>query len=129
MASKGYISAQIFTARQVIPISGASVMITKRNGSANELIGFRITNEDGRTGLVEVDTPDEMLSQEPGNAAPFSSFDIHIEHPGYYPVTVVDAQVFGGVVTEQRAELIPVADNTNPANDNLERIYVTPQNL
>ncbi len=129
MASKGYISAQIFTARQVIPVSGASVMITKRNGSANELIGFRTTNEDGRTGLVEVDTPDETLSQEPGNNAPFEVFDIHVEHPGYYPVTVVDAQVFGGVTTEQRVELIPVADNTNSASDNLERIYVTPQNL
>lgn len=129
MASKGYITAQIFTARQVVPVSEASVMVTKRNGETDELVGFRITNEDGRTGAIEVQTPDEMLSLEPGNNAPFSVFDIHVEHPGYYPVTIVDAQVFSGVTTEQRVELIPVADNTNPANEKLDRIYVTAQNL
>ena len=129
MASKGYISAQIFTARQVVPVPEASVTIIQRNGDNNKLVGFRVTDRDGRIQPVEVETPDEALSQEPGNGLPFASFDIHVEHPGYYPVSIVDAQVFGGVTTEQRVELIPIADNMNPANENVERVYVTPQNL
>lgn len=129
MASKGYISTQIFTARQVVPVSDASVTVVKRNGGQNELIAFRTTDRDGRTTPIEVETPDESLSQEPGNGEPFAIFDINVEHPGYYPVTIVDAQVFGGVTTEQRVELIPISDTTTSANEGLERIYVTAQNL
>ena len=129
MASKGYITAQIFTARQVIPVPDASVTVTQRKNTQNTLIGYRITDSAGRTTSIAVDTPDDSLSQEPGNNIPFAVFDIHVEHPGYYPVTIVDAQVFGGVTTEQRVELIPLPDNINSANEKAERIYVTPQNL
>ncbi len=129
MASKGYITTQIFTARQVIPVADASVTVIQRNEQSTNLIGFRTTDEDGRTSPIEVDTPDGALSQEPGNGNVFAVFDIHVEHPGYYPVTIVDAQVFGGITTEQRVELIPIADNIRNSSDNLERVYVTPQNL
>lgn len=129
MSSKGYITTNVYTAREVIPISGASVLITKKNGSGEELIGFRMTDVDGKTESVEVDTPESALSTEPGNETPFSVFDIMIEHPLYYPVVIRDAQVFGGEVTWQNVEMIPLSANPSPYRDDIEDITVTPQNL
>ncbi len=129
MASKGYITANVYTAREVVPISGASVMVIRKNGDKDELVGFRLTDMDGKTEIIEVDTPDSALSMEPGNGEPFSVFNIMIEHPMYYPVLVRDAQVFGGQITQQNVEMIPIADNPSPPKNNIEDITVTPQNL
>ena len=129
MASKGYIVTQVFTANQVIPIENASVLLTKKNGGGNDMLGFFLTDSSGRTKPVEVETPDETLSREPGHEAPFASVDIRIEHPSYYPTIIEDAQVFGGRTTLQLTELIPVAENMNPAREGAENVLVTPQNL
>lgn len=129
MASTGYIVANVYTAREVVPISGASVMIIRKNEGKDELVGFRMTDRDGKTEVIEVDTPDSELSMEPGNGSPFSVFNIMIEHPMYYPVLVRDAQVFGGQITQQNVEMIPLADNPAPPKNNIEDITVTPQNL
>ena len=129
MATKGYITANVYTAREAVPISGASVMVTRKNGDKDELVGFRLTDRDGKTALVEVNTPDSELSMEPGNGEVFSVFNIMIEHPNYYPVLVRDAQVFGGQITEQNVELIPLLSNLTRPKDNIEDITVTPQNL
>lgn len=133
MASKGYIIAQVFTAQQIMPLADASVTVTQRVGDKTNLVGFRVTDEDGKTNRIEVDTPDVALSLEPGHEAPFSVFDIAIEHPLYYPVTIRGAQVFGNETTQQRAEMIPIANNVNELNGGpgggAENIIVTPQNL
>lgn len=129
MASKGYIVTQVFTANQVIPVENASVLLTKKNGGEDDLLGFFLTDSSGRTKPVEVETPDESLSREPGHKAPFAVVDIRIEHPSYYPVIIEDAQVFGGTTTLQLTEMIPVADNLNPAREGAENVLVTPQNL
>lgn len=134
MASKGYIIAQVFTAQQILPLADASVTVTQRNGGNISLIGFRITDIDGKTGAIEVETPDSALSREPGNDRPFSVFDISIEHPMYYPIMIRGAQVFGGETTQQRAEMIPIADNVDELNGgsgnmSLEDVVITPQNL
>ena len=129
MAPKGYIVTQVFTANQVIPVENASVLLTKKNGGEDDLLGFFLTDSSGRTKPVEVETPDESLSREPGHKAPFAVVDIRIEHPSYYPVIIEDAQVFGGTTTLQLTEMIPVADNLNPAREGAENVLVTPQNL
>ena len=129
MASKGYVVARVFTANQVLPIENASVLVTKRNGSGEDMLGFHITNSSGETQPIEVETPDIQLSQEPGNTTPFTSVDIRIEHPNYYPIIIHDAQVFADTTTEQRAEMIPIAENLTAAQEGTENVFVTPQNL
>lgn len=129
MASKGYVITQVFTANQVMPIENASVLVTKKNGSEDDLIGFHLTNSSGETQSIEVETPEKGLSQEPGNVEPFTMVDIRIEHADYYPVIIHDAQIFADTTTSQRTEMIPIADNLNPAREGAENVFVTPQNL
>lgn len=129
MASKGYIVAQIFTASQVLPIENASVMVTRKNGEGDELIGFSLTDSSGETRPIEIETPDLALSLEAGHADPFTVVDIKIEHPMYYPVIVHDAQVFSGTTAAQRTEMVPVANNPEPAADRAREVVITPQNL
>lgn len=127
--AKGYLIAQVFTARQAIPIENAAVLVTRKNGSGDDLISYQFTNSSGETQKIEIEAPEMGLSQEPGNFEPFAVVDIRIEHPGYYPVIIHDAQVFANTTTEQQTEMIPVADNLNPVQEGSENIFVTPQNL
>lgn len=127
--AKGYLITQVFTAREAIPIENASVLVTKRNGTGDDLLGFQFTNSSGETRRIEIETPEIGLSQEPGNVDPFTVVDIRIEHPSYYPITIHDAQVFANTTTDQRTEMIPVADNLNPLQEGAENVFVTPQNL
>ena len=127
--AKGYLITQVFTAREAIPIENASVLVTKRNGTGDDLLGFQFTNSSGETRRIEIETPEIGLSQEPGNVDPFTVVDIRIEHPSYYPITIHDAQVFANTTTDQRTEMIPVADILNPVLDGAEYGFVTPQNL
>lgn len=129
MASTGYIIAQVSTADQVIPLSGASVMVTKREEGKNDvLIGFRITDSAGKIEPIEVEAPDAALSREPGGKGVFSVYDIRIEHPGYYPLIVRNAQVFGGLTSSQNAELIPRSSDRISSSGE-QTVDVEPQNL
>lgn len=129
MASSGYITAQVFAAREAVPIRGAAVRVVRKNGDGEELVAFRLTDRDGKTDTIEVEAPSPELSEEPNEATPFSLFDILIEHPLYYPALIRDVQVFGGLITRQNTELIPIDDNPSQAKSRTETVLITPQNL
>lgn len=126
--AEGYIVAQVFTSRGAIPIRDASVSVTQNNDNKRVLIGVRKTNEFGRTEPITVTTPDEALSQSPGNANPFTVVDMQIEHPEFYTISIKDFQVFANTTSFQNAELIPIEADANTKNA-VESFQVTPQNL
>ena len=74
--AKGYLIAQVFTARQAIPIENAAVLVTKKNGTGDDLVAYQFTNSSGETQKIEIETPEIGLSQEPGNFEPFAVVDI-----------------------------------------------------
>lgn len=105
--SKGYVTARVYTSDAQIPVRNATVSVL--SADSNTLIGVRITNENGKTDLVSVDTPDESLSTSPGNENPFTRVNVRIDHPGFNTAYVEGVQVFPGQVSLQNAELIPTA--------------------
>lgn len=125
----GYITAQVFAAREAVPVSGAGVRVVRKSGDGEELVAFRLTDRDGKTDAIEVEAPNSELSEEPSETAPFSLFNILIEHPLYYPVLIRDVQVFGGLITLQNTELIPIDDNPSQTKSRTETVLITPQNL
>lgn len=126
--SEGYIIANVYTSKSLIPIKDASVSVTKTGKDTNELIGFRKTNENGTTTPIIINTPDENLSLEPNYKEPFATCDIQIEHPMYYTIFIKNAQVFANRTTVQPAELIPLEDTA--VEDNAVEVFdVNQQNL
>lgn len=125
---KGYITTQVVSARGAIPIAQANVFIEKKNGNGMDLVSVQKTDSSGRTINVEVDTPDRILSESPGNTAPFAVFDIIVTYPSFYTVVIHDVQVFSNEVTLQQVEMIPLPENFQSQN-NTFTFDVPPQNL
>ena len=126
MTEYGYVITKVFTSRGEIPISDASVVVVTADGG--EVLGARITDSNGKTAPVMVETPSVEMSESPNNGIPFASVNLRISHPDYYTYYVRDAQVFSGQTSVQQAELIPLEENaTTPFT--LREFFVTPQNL
>ena len=126
--AKGYIIARAYTSRGIIPIANANVSVTSVADGGRVLLGFRVTDENGLTTPIELETPDVDLSLEPNQEQGFAAYNIRIEHPDFYTYFVRDAQVFPNTTTVQNAELVPIEAQTSP-QDAVEEFQVTPQNL
>lgn len=126
MAEYGFITARVFTSRGQIPIEGASLVVETSDNSS--ILGARITDENGHTVPVRVQTPPAADSLTPGGGAAFASVNLRISHPMYYTFYVRDAQVFEGQISIQPAELIPIEENDR-VPFRLGDFLVTPQNL
>lgn len=133
MEQKGRLIAQVFTARQAIPIEGVSVSIMTdvAEGSdeqMRELLAFRKTDRSGKTEPVELPAPDVDLTLAPSQQQGFSVYDVRLDHPDYYSVLVENVQVFAGVESIQPMEMIPLEEYSDPSQRS--RMYrITPQDL
>ena len=126
--AQGYIVAQVYTSRGVIPIMDATVSVTQEKDNKRILVGVRKTNENGRTSPILIETPDEELSTSPGNVTPFAVCNLQIEHPDYYTMFIKDVQVFANTTSFQNAGLVPIEEQANTKYP-VETFQVTPQNL
>lgn len=126
MSDFGYFTARVYTSRGEIPIKDASVVIENYDSSA--VLGARITDENGKTTPVIINTPPVAESQSPGGENPFATVNVRISHPGFYTRYIRNAQVFEGETSVAEAELIPI-DYTLDFPMRVEDFTVTPQNL
>ena len=126
MAEYGFLTARVFTSRGQIPIEGASVVV--ETADTGSIMGARITNRNGHTLPVRVETPPVSESEAPGRGVPFESVNVRISHPKYYTIYIRNAQVFSGQTSVQQAELIPIEENDR-VPFRLGDFFVTPQNL
>lgn len=126
----GYIVVNVYTSRAQIPIRDAQVSVTDEteNDSKPKLLGFRTTDENGKTSNVPVETPSFESSLSPSEAKPFSVCTLKISHPSYYTVTIENVQVFANTQTLQNVELIPLEENCKPEDRFINRT-IPAQNL
>lgn len=131
MAEKGLLTVFVTTARMAIPIKNAAVSFFEAD--SKKLLGFRRSNEEGKTQVFEIETPDTGLSLSPQNGnevknEPFRVLDVQVNHPMYQSILIEDVQIFPGRESIQNADLIPLSEYAN-AKDNTEIFPITPQNL
>ncbi len=126
--AEGYIIAQVYTSRAIIPIMDASVSITQEKEDKRVVIGVRKTNENGKTHPVTITTTNEELSLSPGLRTPFTTCDVQIEHPDFYTMLIKDVQIFANTTSIQNAELVPIESGSNTKNA-VEAFRVLPQDL
>ena len=129
MSPIGTIVLRVYAARAQLPVAGATVAVTRKAaGGRHTLLAVRITDENGRTAPVEVDTPAPAASESPGTSSPFALCDVWVEHPGYEVLYLEDMQVFPNTETLQEAELLPLPEQASPGSAG-ESVVVTPQEL
>ncbi len=126
---KGSLLVRTYIANMLIPIRDVRVTVTENNGNGEEILAFRVTDENGKTDIIEIDTPDMELSLEQNNTLkPFTSVNIKVEKEGFVIFIIKDVQIFANRLSEQNIEMIPLPEKSE--YDEFSNTYiVTPQNL
>ena len=130
MQAQGTVVVRLFTSAAQIPLQGATVTITKRlQGGERKLLAVRVTNFDGLTDSVMVETPPMAESRSYQNTSvPYAVVDISAQRTGFDRVLVKNAQVFPNTETRQELSLIPTPDLPS-SFDRTETFVVPPQSL
>lgn len=109
----GYLTIQARTAHDALPISGAFIRIMNAQGaSVYELI----TDENGETQAVSLQTVDKSLSQNPNfPGTPYVSYNVLALSPGFNSLYVSQIPIFEGETAVLPLNLIPLQERqTSP---------------
>ena len=106
----GYLTVKASTAKESVPIAGARVAIYD-NESKGTLLYSLITDVSGLTERVSIPTVSARESQAPGNPKPYNTVNIEVAFSGYTPVRFQNVPIFDGVLSVQRASMIPQSEN------------------
>lgn len=129
MPQTGSLVVRAFTSLAQLPVSGATVIISSQEEDGRRKVySIQTTDESGGTQPIQLEAPDQSLSESPGGAAPFSDYSLVVEHPEYYLATFEKLQVFPGIETVQIVPLVPLPQ---PAGGDITAapVVVTPQPL
>lgn len=120
----GSLVFMVFTARDALPVKGASITVTTRiDGEPHEMF-TTTTNNSGETPAKNLPAPSKELSQDFDNEIqPFSLYDASVSKDGFTRVILRDIPVFDGVRSIQRVAMIPeLSDNERNTNSPAEEI-------
>lgn len=116
----GFLQVRTYTAREATPVPDALVLVLQEG----QLVRQTLTDEDGLTELIGLDTVGRDLSMTEGTAEPFTTYTVQISAEGYLPVVSRNVPVFGGVTAIQNVGLIPLpefdADGPDEVVENTE---------
>lgn len=116
---KGTVIAQLYTAREALPLEDVAVAVMQERDGVQALVAFRSTDANGKTEPVEIETPPEEASKSPSETRPFGVCNLRIYHPDYYGVVVRDVSVFEGQQSIEYLELIPLPENVREEEKNI----------
>ena len=120
---------KVYTSDARLPLQGAAIAVTRHGAAGTELVAFRVSNYDGMTEPIRVETPDFSESQQSGAAEqPFANLDIEAEATGYGRIFIRNAQVFADRQTVQPLRLIPTP-SLPESYTRTQIVDVTPQDL
>ncbi len=125
---KGFLGVSTFAAGRILPISDAFVYVSQNDNGKEELLYSLLTDENGNTTVVSLEAPDIRLSESPGNARPFSLYNVRVLKDGFYSTLIKDVQVFADRITIQNVDMVPLPENTEGI-DTTNTFVVLPQNL
>lgn len=126
---RGFIKVELFTAREVVPVSGGNIFILKSTSVEFDKGRILTTDSSGITKILEVDTPDiELSKNKDSEQIPYSVYDLYVRAPGYKDAVVEGVQVFPNEVSIQQVEMIPTTKEREFLEE-LEHNYIPPHQL
>lgn len=109
---QGTLSFRTYTARNALPVPGARISVTKKIGGRRHIFYDLTTDSSGQTEAVALPAPPSAYSQTSDSGVqPFSLYDADIIAKGYAPVSIRNLPIFEGILSVQRAALVPLAGN------------------
>ncbi len=104
--------------RQPLPRAAASAVpsptragesLTAAQGAAAPEKGRAERQPLPRAAASAVPSPTRAGSEQPGDAHPYTTYDVRVTHPNFAPVSIRGVTVFEGVRSLQKVDLVPVA--------------------
>lgn len=106
--SQGFLQIGAYTAGGALPTPNITVKITgsdEENGGINYSI---LTDRNGLTDTIALPTPSASYSLAPGSPEqPYAKYNVEASGTGFYPKSIYDVIVFGGVKSILPLEMIP----------------------
>jgi len=117
--AKGELQVRVVKGNNELPISNATVIISGANAGGGEIIEYKMISDSlGNTEIIELETPDILLSLSPLNTRPYSLCDIKVTAEGYNSYQIRGVQIFPMVLAVQHARLNP-KNSENQIEDQL----------
>lgn len=114
---QGTVRFRTYTARNALPVPGARIVLFKTIGGSRHIFYDVVTDISGQTATLELPAPSSQLSQSPNaKMQPYALYDADITAKGYIPVSVRSLPVFEGIVSVQRAALVPSTGTDETTN-------------
>lgn len=111
---QGFLRFRTYTARNALPVPDARVTVTKVIGGERHTFYDLTTDMSGQTKEVSLPAPSSSLSQTPDcSVQPYSLYDADITARGYDPVSIRNLPIFEGILSVQRAALIPAPERSS----------------
>ena len=122
---KGFLVVQVTTANTAIPLSGATVIISRDEPESADVLYQLRSGGDGRTERVELSAPPRIDSQRPSSEPPYTAYNIEVRMPQYQTALYRAVPIFDGITSMQQANLVPLPENGFPDDFTLQgpRIY------
>ena len=103
----GSLIVRAVTAGGALPVEDANVSIIGADAENKNVRITLKTDNSGQTMKTDLPTPAAALSRTPGKIAPYATYHIVVEKPGYYVGQALGVPVFENVTAIQTLVLIP----------------------
>lgn len=109
----GYLIVRVSTALGAIPLEDATVNVRGTTAQSSGILYSLITDRDGLSARVSLPTPPRAVSQSPGEALPYSAWNVEVFKEGYVPAKFINVPVYPSTVSVQPAVLVPLGEKSS----------------
>lgn len=103
----GFLKVEVRTGENGIPVSGAAVSVTKKNGKEEDIMFTGITDESGSVPIIELPAPPMGTGNTPESFEHYETYMVSAYSNGFYREVSENVPVFSGITSIQRFNLIP----------------------
>ncbi len=114
--AKGYLKVNVYSDTIANPVKNATVRVLK---GTNE-IARAVTDENGQTGEITLDTVDKSYSEEEQyEVRPYETYDLEVTALGLTPTTINGVQIFDGVTSIQDVYMTSIDENQEGTTEDI----------
>ncbi|MCU4775010.1 SpoIID/LytB domain-containing protein [Bacillus cereus] len=106
-APTGKLIVSVYEMNTDKPIKGAKVYIRKQV-ETSQVIATLQTNDIGLTSVISLSAPPKEYASDPTGPKPYSEYILTIEAPNYGVKVIRGVQIYEGITSKQRVDMIPV---------------------
>lgn len=115
--SIGYMKVETYKGSLAYPVSGATVIVSKKIDQDYSIVTKELTNENGSTKLISLDAESKANSLEENISNPYITYRVEVSKPGYVKKVFDNVPVFEGIITIQSVPMLPDLQNSKSELD------------